>query len=190
MDSKIATSRPNRSIQTVDRIELFSSLQHPFKRGPFITKSKGSLIVNFAPRRGEAILRRFLDYDPEEVARIPLPMITIREYEVLNLPRGNSKENTILGGTEFHRIREEVVICTGGKVQWTCEDVYGGKIETVLCAGDAVWMPPFILHTYMSLKDGSSLRVLCNTFFYPNNPETSDTYSEEMFRELQAKYAN
>lgn len=185
----IATRSPERQPRTISDIKVFDSLPKPFKRGPFRTKSSASLLVNFAPELGEVILMRFLEYDQEEVDLIGRPMITIREYEVNDIPDGNTPQGFVYGGTEFHRIREEVIMCTAGKLLWTFEDAYGEKLETTLAPGDAVWIPPFILHTYLSLQDGSCLKVLCNTFLYPDDPETSDTYSEELFRELQANCA-
>jgi len=186
-----AASIPARRPRTILDVKTFQFLPKPFRPGPFPTKSKGQLIVDYAlpAKIGLAVLRRFADYDTNEVLRIPKPIISDRQYNVVGLPNGDNLGNIILGGTEFHRVREEIVMCTGGLVFWACEDVYGEKYEQVLEPGTAVWMPPFILHTYVSLKDDSSLRVRCNTLFYPDDPSTADTYSEEIFRELQANCA-
>ena len=50
-------------------------------------------------------------------------------------------------------------------------------------------MPPYILHSYMVLEEGSGLLVLANTLFNPEVKETHDTYSMQAFRELQLSYA-
>lgn len=183
-----ASSKPVLTALKIDRVRTFDSLASPFKPGPFPTKSQGLLFVNFAPDLGLEILQRFLAYDREETTRISHPMITIQEYEVMGLPRGDLKNKAILGGTEFHRIREEIVMCTAGQVKWDFEDVYGFKKEVVLAKGRAVWIPPFILHTYQALKKDTNLKVLCNTALYPDDPTTSDTYDTATFRKLQKHY--
>jgi hypothetical protein len=187
----MAATVPYRKIRRIEDVKVFPFLPPPFRPGPFKTKSGGELVVDYAfpPEIGIAVLGRFANYDPVEAARIPRAMISDRQYGVIKLPKGNKADKTIFGGTEFHRIREEIVMCVGGKVLWTCEDAFGEKREDILLPGIAVWMPPFVLHTYQSLARGSRLRVRCNTLLYPDDPGTSDTYSEEIFRKLQANCA-
>ena len=191
MDRGFVVRKPARRLPTIKDVRVFDALPSPFRRGPFKTKSNAELTVNFAPTMGIEILQRFANFDPIEVREICalLPMITLREYEVTGIPCGRVNGQLVLGGTEFHRIREEIVMCTAGKVFWVSEDAFGEKLETMLTPSMAIWMPPFILHSYISEEDGSGLKVLCNTFLYPDIPETSDTYSEEAFRELQANCA-
>lgn len=191
MDRETAASRPEREIRRITDVKVFPFLPSLFRPGPFKTKSGGQLVVDYAlpPEIGLAALRRFADYDPVEAARIPEAMVSDRQYGVIKLPKGNKVGKTILGGTEFHRIREEIVMCVSGKILWECEDAFGEKREDILLPGTAVWMPPFVMHTYQSLKRGSWLRVRCNTLLYPDDPNTSDTYSEDIFRELQANCA-
>jgi len=158
-------------------VRVFQAVPKPFRRGPFQTKSGGKLFVDFV-LPGPDVISRFGSWQKSELDQIPREMRGLRGYRVVDLPVGS------VGGTEFHRIREEIVIGLAGALEWTCEDFEGGQIIIQLIPGVAVWMPPFILHTYKALEEGSGIQVLCNTLLYPDDPATSDTYSREAFLNL------
>ncbi len=162
---------------TVDQIQVIEA------RGPWTTKSGGQLNVVMAMDFGK-VQDQYLHYEDNELARVPEDIRGLRIYTVRDLPKGS------IGGTEWHRIREEMVFGLEGSVHWECEDVFGEKREFTLSAVLGVWMPPFILHTYQAREEGSGLLVFANTLFIPNNPRTHDTYSTEAFRELQVQRRN
>jgi len=142
-------------------------------RGPWDTKSGGELKVLFALPL-TTLLDCYLKYKPSDLE----PDIRgLRVYTVGNLPKGR------IGGTEWHRLRQEIVFGMSGAVRWTCEDLSGDKREFLIDCQRGIWMPPSILHTYEVIEEGSSLLVVANTLFVPGDPETHDTYSAEMFRE-------
>lgn len=118
-------------------------------------------------------------HNREELNKIPEDIRGLRSYSVRGLPKDK------IGGTEFHRIREELVFGLEGRVLWKCEDIYGGRREFELSSQKGVWVPPFVLHTYHTLEENSGLLVLANTLFNPDDPRTHDTYSREEFRKLQ-----
>lgn len=168
--------RPNRAVPTVDDVQIIEA------RGPWDTKSGGKLDVlfgmNFALLEG-----RFLHYNDAEFHEIPGDIRGLRAYTVRGLPKGE------IGGTEWHRIREEMVFALEGSVHWIYEDLFGGQSEIILRTGLGVWMPPFIMHTYEAEEAGSGLLVIANTLFVPDDPRTHDTYSTETFYELQNEYS-
>lgn len=163
-----------RSVPTVDDVRFMP------QRGPWETKSRGQLMVTLALPI-PVLNTHFLFYDPEELASVlPFDIRGLRLYTVRGLP-----ENSI-GGTEFHRIREEMVFVLDGLVLWTCEDLAGNIRELLLDPTTGVWMPPYILHTYQALKPDSGLLVIANTLFDPEDPSTHDTYPADSFHQLQA----
>lgn len=147
-------------------------------RGPWNTKSGGTLMVR-ACLPLETVLQEYFRYDANELREIPGDIRGLRFYTVRNLPFGQ------IGGKEFHRMREEMVIGLEGRLKWECEDVYGNKEEFTLTPETGIWMPPFILHTYEVLENNSGIFVVANTLFVPDNTRTHDTFSLEKFRELQ-----
>lgn len=144
------------------------------------TKSGGELTVPLILSKEH--VGRYFTYDSNELGRINGFMEGFRIYTVRKLPKDR------IGGTEFHRIREEIVIGIDGEVEFTCEDVFGGREVFSVSTGRSLWIPPFTLHTYLVKEDNSGLFVLANTLFDPDNPETHDTYSEEEFREMKRRY--
>lgn len=147
----------------------------------FRTKSGGQLSIAFALPIG--LVDNFFLYNDEELRRIPEDIRGLRKYSVENLPLGQ------VGGTEFHRIRKEIVMGICGQVEWECEDIYGEKRKFVLSDENGIWMPPFILHTYFVQKNKSGLTVLCNTLFpLPANEATNDTYSHKEFVDFQKDF--
>ncbi|MBI2024803.1 MAG: WxcM-like domain-containing protein [Candidatus Harrisonbacteria bacterium] len=149
-------------------------------RGPWKTKSSGKLNVLFAMPLAE-VRDRFLHYRDTEISKIPNDICGLRAYTVNDLSKGK------IGGTEWHRIREEIVFTINGLVQWTCVDLFGARRDFIVSVGNGIWIPPFILHTYEVLEKNSRLLVIANTLFDPDDHRTHDTYSPKKFRELMAK---
>lgn len=150
-------------------------------KGPWHTKSGGNLIVLEALSLPQ--VQALLSYDPKELATASQDIRGLRLYAVLDLP-----VNGLLGGTEFHKIRKEFVFCLRGAVWWKCEDMRCGEYYTTLAEGIGIFIPPYILHQYQVMEEDSILLVFCNTLFDPEDPGTRDTYSREVFRELQEQY--
>lgn len=150
-------------------------------RGPWNCKSGGALNVLFAI--GFPQMQKFFTYRQDDLTSIPpgFEIRGLRSYTVRDIPKGR------IGGTEFHRIRQEMVFCLDGTIRWECEDLLGEKKEIVLTSRLGIWMPPYILHTYHSLEDKNGLFVVCNTMFDPLNKTTHDTYSLEEFHGVQKK---
>ena len=149
--------------------------------GRFKSKSGGTLEVAFA--MPEDLAREFFSADPKELAISTKMRLGFREYVVRSLPKGS------IGGTEFHRIRQEIVFGLEGKTRWICEDLFGNRREFMLEAHTGLWQPPFLLHTYEVLEDNSGIAVIANTLFDPNDQKTFDTYSRELFLDLQREAA-
>lgn len=167
---------------TIGAVRMFDA---PFRRGPWKTKSEGTLNVTLAlPREvWPWIQRDFPNYDSMELARIgnglAFDVRGFRVYTVEGLPAG------AVGGTEFHRIRKEIIITSQGDVEWEFEDLTGVTHELHMPAGRAFYMPAFIRHTYTVTEEGSGLVVVCNTLFDPDDPRSHDTYNDAQFRELK-----
>ena len=167
--------KSDRAIPTVNDVQIIEA------SGPWNTKSGGKLSVVFAMPLA-TVQDRFLHYEAAELGRVPCDIRGLRAYTVRDLPNGR------IGGTEWHRIREEMVFALDGSVRWMCEDLLGGQRDFTLDIDVGVWMPPFILHTYEVKEERSGLFVIANTLFVPDDPRTHDTYSMETFRELQTEY--
>ena len=156
--------------------------------GPWESKSGGILeVLSGIPGIPLEVAEKMLfRYDHEELALVPADIRGLRIYTVRNIPEGT------IAGTEWHRIRTEMIFALDGAVAWDCEDVFGEKRSFRLDQGAGIWMPPFILHTYTALLSGSRLMVVANTLFFPKEPresKTRDTYPEPEFRKLQGEYA-
>ena len=161
-----------RNPSRVDKIQVLDA------RGPWQTKSGGKLMVAFT-LPFDVVQQRYFAYDQEELKKVPEDIRGLRIYTVRDLPQGP------IGGTEFHRIREEIIYGLEGKIKMECEDLFGGKKKFILTPEKGIWMPPFILHTYKMMEEKSGLLVIANTLFNPDDPRTHDTYSLEVFRQLQ-----
>ncbi len=146
--------------------------------GPWPTKSGGELMVTMKMPLQD-VQEKYLAYDQAELDPLPQDIRGLRIYTVRKLPQER------IGGMEWHRVREEMIFVLEGSVLWECEDLYGNKRSYTLDGGAGIWMPPFILHTYTVLAEGSGLLVMANTLFIPDDPATHDTYSLEAFKELQ-----
>lgn len=177
-DVKMTTlKKPYCNPPTVDQIHEMEI------RGPWRTKSQGELNVIFALSMSE-LLGEYLSYDQQELDRLRRDIRGFRIYTVQNLSRNQ------IGANEFHRIRKEIVIGLEGRTRWTCEDLLGGKREFILTPQNGIWIPPFVLHTYHVLEDGTGHMAIANTLFDPADPDTHDTFSLELFRSLQADRLN
>ena len=146
------------------------------------TKSESRLSVNIGIPRAVSLLT-FEACDPQELQAIADSgagdIRGTRNYVVNHIYPGQ------VGGTEFHRVREEIVTCTNGLLKWQVEDLAGGKLEFKLGPGQSVWMPPYIMHTYEALAANTCLSVLCNTTFTPGDKRTYDTYDHEEWGNLK-----
>lgn len=170
MVKKPIYSVPNiKDIHTIDR------------KGPWNTKSGGELNVLFGIPIDE-IEAKFFNYNQDELDKLPRDVRGLRSYTVRNLATGS------IGANEWHRIRNELVFAINGSAKWTCEDIYGKRVEFMLDQKSGVWTPPFILHTYEALQDNTELMVIANTLFFTDDPESQDTYSIDTFHDLQTQY--
>lgn len=148
--------------------------------GPFWTKSEANLAVLFAFGM-EFNWQDLFNYNEQELARIGIDIRGFRIYEISALKQG------VIGGTEFHRIRKEIVTITKGSIVIQLEDLSGRKADFTLTRGQGVWIPPFIKHTYQALEDDTRLVAIANTLFDPTNSTTFDTYSDEEFERLKSQ---
>jgi len=171
---EIATAKPEFEPPRVN--------QATFKEntGPWNTKSDG--LLNVHVRDGPDVIDDFMIYEPSELQRLSSDIRGFRIYTVRGMPKG------ALGGTEFHRIRDEKLICIEGSMRWTLEDVYGDKVAFDFKPGDSAYFPPFIMHTYDIFEDGSGFLICCNTDFNPDDPLTHDTYIKEHWDALVKNY--
>lgn len=167
---------PNRttSINDIKTIET---------RGPWKAKSGGQLNVLMA--LPQEVVTDFLDYNHPGFDSIEKKtnknIRGLRIYNVANIPKDS------IGGLEWHDIRTEYVVALGGSAVWQCVDFEGKEAEFILNEKTSVIMPPGILHTYTALEDNTRLQVVCNTLFDPDDPETHDTYSKEVFERIQSE---
>lgn len=148
-------------------------------RGPWNSKSGGFLNVLLALSRVQT--EAFLDYDNPEFERVQqesgVDIRGLRSYSVSKIPKGS------IGGKEYHEARTEYVTAPLGAAVWFCVDRAGREKEFHLDGSKSVIMPPGILHTYEAQKDDTTLTVICNTLFVPEDPLTHDTYTREKFDE-------
>jgi len=160
--------------------DSIGAIQELKPAGPWITKSNAELSVSISLDNND-LGYFFLNFSSKYKYQRDPDIRGLRIYRVSGIPVGT------IGGTEFHRQRQEMVWCVRGKVEWVCEDIYGATKEYVLENGSGVWMPPFILHTYSALLPDSELLVLCNTTFDAQDPRTHDTWGTEVFSGLQKR---
>jgi len=161
--------RTHASVEDIEILEF---------RGPWQSKSGGELNVLFAIPY-DILQSKYFNYDSEELKDIPEDVRGLRSYAVSKIPKGS------IGANEWHKIRHEMVFATRGSFRWTCEDLQGNKKEFVLNSGQGAWTPPYLLHTYEALEDDSTIMVIANTLFNPDEPATHDSFSAEDFRDLQ-----
>ena len=106
---------------------------------------------------------------------MPGDMRGLRSYVVEDIPKGS------IGGKEWHKARTEYIRAAAGKAVLECVDLDGNEREIVLDRGHSVIIPPRILHTYQALEDHTTLQVVANTLFVPDDPRTHDTYPTDKF---------
>ena len=150
--------------------------------GSWETKSGGTLNVLY--KIDFAIVQKLLTYDDAELAVTNQDIRGLRSYRVRSVPGG------AIGANEWHKIRNELVFASEGSFLWSCEDTYGEVREFTLDGSSAVYTPHHILHRYKSLEGGSTISVLANTLFDPNDPSTHDSYSLGQFRQAQQENAS
>lgn len=144
--------------------------------GEWQTKSGGTLSVLY--KIEYPTLENFLQYDQQELSKLPTDIRGLRSYKVENIPAGS------VGANEWHRVRNEIVFALKGTFRWKCTDTYGKTKEYVLGANNAILTPHHILHTYVALEDDSTICSLANTLFFPEVPESHDTYTTAEFLSL------
>ena len=72
-------------------------------------------------------------------------------YRVDNIPKGG------IGGNEFHRIRQEIIIPIRGRLVYECEDLFGQK-DFDLTPETSIWIPPLVMHSYEALENDNATR--------------------------------
>ena len=149
--------------------------------GPWKSKSGGELNILFA-RHLSFITGLFFEYDADELEKIPRDIRGLRMYRMDNIPKGG------IGGNEFHRIRQEIIIPIKGRLVYECTDLFGQKRDFDLTPKTSIWLPPLVMHTYQAQEDNSSIVVIANTLYDAADKETWDTYSLEEFNNLQRKF--
>jgi len=99
----------------------------------------------------------------------------LRIYMITGLEKGKK------GGGEFHKIRQEIVLCLHGLVKWELMDLNGRERMMVIDKNRGVYFPTYILHTYEVLED-ATLLVIANTLYDSENPLTFDTFPGKEFK--------
>jgi quercetin dioxygenase-like cupin family protein len=166
---------PAHSVATVEDVTFFKP------RGPWKTKSDGELDVLFGIPF-DLIQNKYFSYEQSELDELSQDIRGLRSYRVSKLKEGAT------GANEWHKLRNEIVIVSKGSITWTVEDVYGKTSKYTLDAGEAIWTPPYIMHTYTSLVAGTELVVLASTLFIPDDTTTHDTFGRESFDALKKTY--
>ena len=141
--------------------------------GSWAAKSGGQLEVLF--KFPYQILQAFTAYDEGELRRINQDIRGLRSYRVSGISRG------AIGANEWHKVRNEIVYALKGSFKWTCIDAYSNTKEFILDKDTAVFTPSYILHTYEALEDDSTIAVVANTLFDPDDSSTHDTYTADTF---------
>ena len=148
--------------------------------GSWPTKSGGTLEV--VTRIDFDTLNKFLTYNSDSLAAIDEDIRGLRVYKVSNIPKGSICAN------EWHIVRTELFTVLKGSIKWTCTDSLGNTTSYIVTASNTIFTPHHILHRYEALEDNTDLAVIANTLFLPDQPSTHDTYSAELFHELQASH--
>jgi hypothetical protein len=146
--------------------------------GKWPSKSGGTLSVLY--KIDFDLLSKFISYDQQELDAIGTDIRGLRAYRVAGVPKGS------IGANEWHKLRNEIVYVLAGSVKWTCRDLYGNVSEYIINEGSAVFSPHHVLHTYEALEDDTAISVTANTLFFPEQPETHDSFSIEAFETLAA----
>jgi len=150
--------------------------------GPWRTGSGANLTVPLSMDYSTAC--NYLQSPRSQYSSTPVDIRGFRLYIVRPILKSSC------GSTEYHKIREEIVLCISGEVRFSLEDVRGTKQDFHVTPENGLWIPPFILHTYQGEADSSELIVLANTTFDHGRKETRDTYAWSEFAELQGLVFN
>ncbi len=150
--------------------------------GPWKSKSGGNLSV-LCKLPIDVMNDCFFNYNPSDLAEVPGDLRGFRTYTVRGMPKGG------VGGTEFHVIRQEIVLGLEGSCLWTCEDLYGEKREFVVNPSAGIWVPPYTMHTVNVLEENTGFLIIANTLFNPDDQLTHDSYPREVFEDLKVLIA-
>ncbi len=151
--------------------------------GPWVTKSSAKLTVLFAFQHDD-FNKEFFQYDTAELENVGKDIRGLRIYTVDDI-----KKNCV-GANEWHKIRQEILFCTSGSLNIELVDVYGSKRRVNLSKHEGIWIQPYVLHTYTAIQDMSSLEVIANTLYVPEDVITHDTFSADDFHGLIKTYNN
>jgi dTDP-4-dehydrorhamnose 3,5-epimerase-like enzyme len=143
-------------------------------RGPWQTKSNAELNVLFALDY-TFLQKQFFNYDKNSTSQLPVDIRGLRSYKVSGIQKNS------IGANEWHKVRNEMVITTRGIIEWELKDLLGNNKKIILGENEGIFIPNHILHTYKALKDNSTILVIANTLFNPEDPLTHDTYGKDLF---------
>lgn len=161
-------------------IKLLKDIKVQKVEGPWKSKSGAKIYRQF--NFNKLLTEEFLHCDEDEMKELKRDIRGLRMYEVRDAPKDG------IGGTEFHKIRHEMVITIEGSMGWRLEDIGGNIREIELKADEAlIYIPNYVMHTYSALKNGTRHIAICNTIFDPNDKKTWDTYSLEIFKRVQSE---
>lgn len=159
-------------------LPTIKDIKHISTPGSWPTKSGG--ILEVITRIDYGILDKFFTYEPGALAAIGEDIRGLRLYRVSAISKGS------VGANEWHKVRNELFTVLRGSIRWTCTDYLGNTSSFVVTASNTIFTPHHILHTYEALEDDTELAVIANTLFIPDKPSTHDTYSADLFKELQS----
>ena len=162
-----------------------------FVQGDYPTKSNGRLQVAFA-RPFDSLSRDndtlglfshplFFAYNSAELEKAGADIRGLRGYCVV------SPDKDALGAAEFHKVRYEILCCVTGRFELGVEDLTGKKEFYTLESGEAIEVPPYLMHTYRALDEKSLLFVIANTLFFVDDKTISDSYMREEWDSLAQK---
>lgn len=169
-------------IPTYNPFSVDDAVVYESDKGPWSTKSGGQMHVIMA--FDEAILKLLLVTEPEELLYAPKVKLGFRAFHTKGI------EAKTEGGKHYHRIKREFICASNGALEFLLEDVYGGKKIIILDQNTrALYIPPFVMHSYKVLKQAELIGI-SNTLYDHEDPETHDTYDRDAFNRLVSKYSN
>lgn len=174
--------KPSFKLPSVDDAQIIRA------GGPWTTRAGAKLYLRINLTNEQLAERFRFSHDSElraleEESGLPRrDILGMRQYLQTGFDPGAD------GGGEFHRFRSEILLGLQGRVEVDLEDVYGKKKTVVLTASRAVLVPPFILHTFRSLQQGSMFRVHCNTVWLGEEHKDLDIHDKQAFGLLQQEY--
>ena len=196
--------KPSQNPASID--DLFT-----FKINPLTNSNRPgwelAMDVNFSYREGllpmqcedinnkerpNQFFKNFFDINQEELSRLPLEVQEyIKGWRTYWVKLG---QGAIAGG-HYHRLKKEVFTVIDGEFLFKTEDVYGKKKEQSLDKNRGMIMLPFISHEVIGMAPSSTLKVIANSAFNPEDQRTHDTWvshneKEQIFnfRKLQEGY--